>query len=415
MRYPSPDQPAAVKAINKIGGVAQSLGMKVPGLDPEKLIAKARKRTGLVDLGDDSYHEGLDRLVEALEREARLSQIGRIGTQISLVNYLSNRLNLIEYRKQHTGVARQQIVRPIFVLGLPRTGTTIFYELLAQDLAHRCPMSWEVDEPVPPARLETFATDPRIERVEKKLAQLEVFAPGFKTIHEVGATLPQECMAIWSSQFWGDVFGATYHVPSYRRWTLEEGATEAYRWHEIFLQHAQSEYALDRWVLKTPPHLAYLNELVAQYPDAAIVWTHRDPMSVIGSISSLACTLQSAMSDHIDPVRTGQHETEYYSTLLGRGVSQREAMQDRDSRFFDVAFEDIITDPVSIIERMYAHFGFEFSDELRQRMQRYLDNRPREKHGQHQYALEDYGLSKERHGPLFSAYCERYGQFLGLR
>ncbi len=412
MRYPSPDQPAAVKAINKIGGVVQSLGVRRPRLDPESIIAKASKRTGLSDFGDPSFREGLERLVEALEREARLSLIGRIGTQASLVSYLSDRLQLVEHRKRNTHVAQQKIVRPLFVLGLPRTGTTIFYELLAQDPAHRCPMSWEVDEPMPPARLETYDTDPRIERVEKKLGQVEMLAPGFKAMHEIGATLPQECVAMWASQFWGDVFGAPYHIPSYRRWTLENGATEAYRWHYHFLQHMQSEYACERWVLKTPPHLAYLNELVAQYPDAALVWTHRDPMSVIGSLSSLSCTLHSAMSDHIDPKVTGQHESEYFSSLLNQGIAQREAIPDSDSRFFDVAFKDIITDPVSIIEKMYAHFGFDFSDELRARMQSYLDDRPREKHGKHSYTLADYGLSKEEQGPLFAAYRERYGSYL---
>jgi len=412
MRYPSPNRPFAIKAINKLGGFAQSLGVKVPSLDPEKLIEKARTQTGLSDFGDASFRAGLERLVQAFESEARLSQIGRIGVQATLLGHLSTRLQLIEYRKHNPQVAQQKIVRPLFVLGLPRTGTTIFYELLAQDPAHRCPMSWEVEEPLPPARRESYDTDPRIERVEKKLAQLEVLAPGFKAMHEIGATLPQECVAMWASQFWGDVFGAPYHIPSYRRWTLEEGATEAYRWHYHFLQHMQSGYALERWVLKTPPHLAYLNELVAQYPDAAIVWTHRDPMSVIGSVSSLACTLHSAMSDHIDPLATGQHESEYFSTLLKMGLEQREAMPDADRRFFDVAFKDIITDPVSIIEKMYAHFGFAFSDELRGRMQTYLDNRPREKHGKHQYVLEDYGLSKAKQGPLFSNYCERYRCFL---
>lgn len=412
MQYPSPDRPFAIKAINKLGGLVQSRFLRAPGLDPEKLIAKARKRTGLSDFGDDSFREGLERLVAALEGEARLSQIGRIGTRANLLGKLCTRLKLIDHRKRHPEVARQEIARPVFLLGLPRTGTTIFYELLAQDPAHRCPMSWEVEEPMPPAQPETYATDPRIESVEKQLGQVEVLAPGFKAMHEIGASLPQECVAIWATQFWGDVFGAPYHLPSYRRWTLEHGAVEAYRWHHDFLQHMQSGYALTRWVLKTPPHLAYLNELVNQYPDAAIVWTHRDPMAVIGSVSSLACTLHSAMSDHIDPMVTGQHESDYFSTLLKRGLEQREAMPDEDSRFFDVAFKDIITDPVAVIEKMYAHFGFEFSDDLRGRMHSYLADRPRAKHGKHQYELADFGLSKERHARLFSEYCERYGRHL---
>ncbi len=412
MQYPSPDRPFAIKAINRIGGLGASLGIRLPGLDPDSLIARAQRETGLSDLGDDSFRVGLERLVEAIKSEAQLSQIGRIGAQANLVSELASRLRLVDHRARHIAVAQQKIVRPLFVLGLPRTGTTIFYELLAQDPAHRWPASWEVDEPVPPSRPESFDDDPRIERVEEKLGQVDMLAPEFKAMHEIGARLPQECVAIWGSQFWGDVYGAPYWIPTFRSWTLENGARAAYRWHHDFLQHMQSEHARERWVLKTPPHLAYLDDLVRQYPDAAIVWTHRDPMSVIGSVSSLSCTLRGAMSDHVDPLATGQKESEYFATLLQRGLDQRSAMPDAEKRFFDVSFSDIITNPVAIIEQMYEHFGFEFDDDLRKRMQSYLDSRPRDKHGRHQYRLEDFGLSEPKQGPLFGEYCRRYDDYL---
>jgi hypothetical protein len=201
----------------------------------------------------------------------------------------------------------------------------------------------------------------------------------------------------------------SFFIPEYRHWMLNQDMTAAYCWHYQFLQHLQVDYSKQRWVLKTPPHLACLNTLVKQYPDAAVIQTHRDPMDVIGSISSLSCTLHSAFSDDIDPIEVAAGEVEFFSEMLKVGMAQRDAMADKDSRFFDVQFSDIISDPIAIIEKLYHHFGFYFSAEARQAMQDYLDNRPRDKHGRHQYTLKDFGLSREKHGSLFSDYNQGFG------
>lgn len=410
MQYPSSKQPLAVKLANRAGGFfINRLGLKTPTLDPHSLLAAASRRTGLDDFGDRDFMPALDRLARALDEEARLSLVGRFGARAMLVENLERRLLLTDYRKQRPGIADEPIVRPLFVLGLPRTGTTIFYELLAQDPNHRAPMSWEVEKPVPPAREETFTSDPRIDEVEKKLAGLEALAPGFKAIHETGARLPQECVGIQASHFISDQYGITFAVPGYRRWTLDQDMTGCYRWHARFLQHLQADYRKPRWVLKTPGHLPYIHALLAQYPDAAIVQTHRDPMDVMGSISSLACTLHSAFSDHIDPRQTAQAELDHCSEALNRAMRQRAALPDENSRFYDVRFADIIDDPVRVIEQVYRHFGFDFTQEFERRMRRYLDSRPRDKHGTHRYALEQFGLSRQTHGPLFRDYCERFG------
>ena len=169
------------------------------------------------------------------------------------------------------------------------------------------------------------------------------------------------------------------------------------------------DYSKQRWVLKTPPHLPYLDTIVNQYPDAAIIHTHRDPMDVMGSISSLSCTLHSAFSDDIDPVEIAANEVIFFSEMLKVGMAQRDAMTDKDSRFFDVQFSDIITDPIAIIDNLYRHFDFDFTLEARQAMQNYLNHRPRDKHGTHQYTLKDFGLSREEHTHLFQEYNQRYG------
>jgi hypothetical protein len=171
MQYPSPQQPTAIKLINRLGRGLHTIGIHVPSLSPKQLLTKAKKQAGLTDFGDESFLPALDKLCESLNSEAKLSQIGRIAAQGMLLDNLKIRLQLTDYRKQRPEVSQQKIQRPLFVLGLPRTGTTILYELLAQDPAHRSPMSWEVSQPMPPAHKETFFSDPRIDKVEKSCSR----------------------------------------------------------------------------------------------------------------------------------------------------------------------------------------------------------------------------------------------------
>ena len=411
MQYPSPDQPFAVKAINRVGAFARRVGMGSSRLDAEALMNEAAKKTGLSDFGDESFISGLQILIESLNEEARLSTIGRIGAKTMLLNRLGNRLRIIDYRKKRPEVAEQSIERPLFVVGLPRTGTTVFHELLAQDPNHRWPITYEVEEPLPPVRAESLLTDPRIAEVKKNLDQTENLAPGFRAIHPTGATMAQECIAMTSSEFMSELFGVMYYVPSYNDWLREQDGSSAYRWHRMFLQHLQVDYRLPRWVLKSPGHLPFIRALVDEYPTAAIVQTHRDPMQVMASLASFACSLHSAFSDDVDAVETAAQEAAHYAAMLEAGMEQRKRIEAADGpgRFFDVRFDDIVTRPLEVMEELYAHFGFEWSSDLRDRMQSYLKNHPREKHGKHSYTLDEFGLSHEEHGPLFAAYRERFG------
>jgi hypothetical protein len=158
-----------------------------------------------------------------------------------------------------------------------RTGTTILFELMAQDPSNRTPASWEVARPVPPPVESQYTADRRIRLTELHLSIAERLSPGFRAIHAIGARLPQECVYLFSSNFMSEQFGYMYHIPAYRRWLLEQPMAETYRWHHDFLQHLQSGFERERWVLKTPSHLAFLDDLFACYPDAGVVWTHREP------------------------------------------------------------------------------------------------------------------------------------------
>jgi hypothetical protein len=409
MEAPRPHRPLPIRAINAAGALTSRLGLRLPSLREQDLLDAARKQSGLGDFGHDGFRAGLHELLESLEREAQLSTIGRTMARGQILSTLVNRLQLVEHRKRHPEIAQQQIERPLFVLGLPRTGTTILYGLLAQDPAHRSPMSWEVACPCPPPRPETYESDSRIERMDRELEQLRKLAPGFDAIHPMAARLPQECVAITAMDFHSVQFGASYNVPSYEEWLFEQDLRPSYRWHYRFLQHLQSEYARERWVLKSPGHLPFIDVLLEIYPDAMIVQTHRDPLDVLASVSSLECVLRNAASDAVDPLELGRQQVALWSHTLERGMAQRKLATQHADQFCDVHFPDLLADPLACVRQIYQHFDLELGEEAEKRMSHFLEDNRRDKHGTHQYTLETFGIDPLRDARGFDAYCERYG------
>ncbi|MBW1902171.1 MAG: sulfotransferase [Deltaproteobacteria bacterium] len=404
--YPN-RKPFAIRTLNGVGHKLMQMGLKIPGLNPELLIQSARRKTGVDDFGHESFRPALYRLTESLQQEAQLSTLGRIIARTQLLEALQNRLGIIDWRKKHPEVADMPVSRPLLILGLPRTGSTILYEILAQDPVHRTPISWEVQRPLPPPRQGDFENDPRIAQVQKGMDQLDILSPDFKAIHEIGARLPQECLVIMASAFCSEYWGASFLLHDYRLWMMAQDMTPVYDWHYQFLQHLQSRFARERWLLKTPGHLPFPDYVLARYPDAAIVQTHRDPMDVMGSVSSLAYSIRSVTSESVDLRITGKTETDYWSRVLQRGIETRDA-HDRPEQFYDVYFKDILADPLGTIEGIYSHFGFPLKDDVRRNMETYLENKPRSKYGKHKYSLAQFGLTESLVRERFAAYYDRF-------
>jgi hypothetical protein len=376
-----------------------------------RTVERARRRTGLQDLGDESCLTGLERLVDSLESEARLSQVGRFAAWFNLLDHLCVRLRLIDYRKRHPQVAEQAIRQPLVITGLPRTGTTILYELIAQDDAFRAPTSWEVTRPLV---ADTPGSSARrtIRRVDLALGMMEKLAPGFRAIHAIGAQLPQECVYILASAFASEQFAYMYNVPSYRAWALDTDMNEPYRWHARFLQQLQAGAGERRWVLKSPAHLAYLDSLLGRYPDANVVWTHRRPLGAMASFSSLTRTLHGGFSDHVDPVAVGKQECRHFSQVTERGIAQRRGLP--QERFFDASFSAICRDPVEVVRQVYEYFDLELRPAVKQRMYDYLARRPRDLYGEHRYSAREFGLDEGLERDLFGAYLAHYAAFLEI-
>jgi hypothetical protein len=410
IRVGEPHRPLAVKAINFVGRATSALGMQPIKLDAETMMRKAVKKAGCSDFGDDDFREGLERFLQSAEREADLTLLGRIMVQGYTTDNLVNRLRLVDWRKKHPEIEREEIVRPLFIIGLPRTGTTILHSVLEQDPANRSPLAWEIQHPVPPAAPETFSTDPRIATMDKTLEQLFELVPGFDAMHPMSATQPEECVAVFTQCFRSMQLEVQFNVPSYQAWVDDADMRSTYAYHKRFLQHAQSGGVRgERWVLKSPAHLNKIDALLDVYPDARIVHTHRDPIKVCASAASLTAMLRGAGTDHLDLHEIGRQQLDMWGKLVNEALQQRRLFGDRSDQFFDVKLRETVTDPLDVVRRMYAHFGFELGDEVDAKMRDFMANNPRDKHGSHTYAPEDFGIDPVRDRAPFEEYIDYFG------
>lgn len=411
----APPFPLPVRLLNTVGGALRSLGLPIVRLDADTLVARARRNTGLHDLGDDVFagpiaREGLRRLIDSYEREADLTVLGRIMARSDLVRLLENRLRMTAVWRKHPEIGQGEIKRPIFILGLPRTGTSILHELLAQDPANRTPMTWEVMHPWPPPERAGFETDPRIAQVDKHFGGIDRLLPDFKSIHPMGAQLPQECVAMTAHDFATIAYHTTNRVPSYQAWLEAADLRPVYASHRRQLQYLQWRCPGDRWVLKSPGHLWALDALLAVYPDARIVQTHRDPLKVLASLVSLMRTLRSLgmRVDRIDPVEIGRD----WAERLERGLRATSETRDRQiadpSRTYDLLFKDFVGNEIAAIGKLYAHFDLELTPEAQARMRAFLAAHSRDQRGRHTYDLAGTGLDVAAERRRFAPYQERY-------
>ena len=365
------------------------------GLTAASLVEGAAAETGLVDLGEDTWQEGLDRLVHALRTEADLNEVGTQVAASQLRDHLKSRLWVTDWHRRHPEIGRDGIAAPVVVLGQPRTGTTILFDLLAQDPRFRAPLTWEVANPHPPPETATFDTDPRIELAAVASAVSEAIIPGFQAIHPSGPQRAQECVSITAGDFRSLLFSTVFHVPSYTRWLLwDADMAPAYRYHRMFLQLLQWHYPAEPWLLKTPGHQWCLPALLDEYPDATLVYTHRDPLKVIASTASLTAHLQRLASDHTSVPVLGAEWADYLVEGNNRSVDAREDRVVAPGRAVDITFGAFMTEPFDTVSAVYDRLGLELTPSVEARMRAFLADNPSDKHGVHAYTFSATGLDE---------------------
>jgi hypothetical protein len=343
----------------------------------DQLVDDAITATGFDDFGEPTWPDGLDRLLDSLAGEAQLNELGVTIVESEVGAYLRTRLGIVAHRAAHPDLGERAISRPLVIVGQPRTGTTILYDLLAQDPANRAPLSWEVDLPCPPPATATYETDARIDACEAASEMADLVIPGFRAFHPIGARLAQECVRMTGSEFRSMIFSVQYDVPAYNRWLLDDAdLAPAYRWHRMFLEHLQSEHMAERWLLKSPAHLWHVRELLAEYPDAVVIQTHRDPLKVIASVSALAAHLRRMASDAPSlPAAAEQYRHDIFDGLA-RGLAARRDGVLPAGQVVDVQFTDFVADPFATIAAIYDRLGLALSAEAESRMRAFLASNP---------------------------------------
>lgn len=368
-------------------------------------MAAAVEQAGLDDFGDIPFAEPLDVLVESLEREAGLTDERQQAAEATLVGLLVKRLRLVDDRRRHPGIADEKITAPLFILGLPRTGSTHLHALMGKAEGIRTPLFWEMSLPSPPPERETFSTDPRIGQIQAVVDQMP--AEMLKR-HPIAATRPEQCNMLNDWSFIHQALLAYYAIPTYRDWLLDADYSPAFEAHRRTLQHLQWRNP-GQWVLKYPKHLIALDVLLETYPDARLVWTHRDPAVVLPSAVSFTGYIRATNTPAFDPVRFGREWAVLEELVLRRGLSVRDRLPDAADRIYDLHYGDLMRDPVGTLESIFGHFGMPFTDESRRGVQRWVDEHPKTAHGVHTYRAEDFGLDRDRLRARFGFYVERFG------
>jgi hypothetical protein len=396
----------ALRALNWAGARLARVGLDVPALTSEAIVGAARKRAGCHDDGGDSFREPLERYLEAAREEADLNLFGRLALKGMLVEALRNRFELARWAREHPEVREERIAAPWVIVGLPRTGTSLLSILLGLDPNARALMHWEGARLIPPSTLATAAEDPRIAENARELAQLLKLNPAIGAMHPFGATIAQECVALFMFDVRTLGVETQAYVPSYGRWLQGCDMRPAYAQHKLALQALQSAQPTERWVLKTPNHLWCLEALLETYPDARILWTHRDPGKVVTSLASLVNALQRMFTNRRDPVAVAEE-------WLGKSRFAIESGMAYDDRVGGdwcqhVGFADLMKDPIGTVRDIYARSGETPSALHVRRMEVWMSERGRHSEGRHVYDPADFGWSYDELAEGFSSYRDRY-------
>lgn len=372
----------------------------------DQLEDGARAATGLHDFGSPYYREGLERTVEALNTEAELSDMGQVIQHTTISNALIQRLKIEDTYTHHPEIDDEAVDGPVFVIGLPRTGTTALSQLVAADPQFRSLRMWESQAPTPPPEAATQHTDPRIAQAEAGLKMLNDMFPLMKSLYNSEATAPTECQDLMGMSFRTFHFDGVVRVPGYLAWLMNCDMRETYTFHRQVLKLLQWHCPPTLWHLKTPVHVFALDALVEAYPSAKFMWSHRDPTKVMGSVCSLIRYVRSWSSDRDDPEELGAEQLDSWSEGIRRAMDFRKRVG--DDRFADVAFADLQIDPVKTLTASYESLGLTFSDATVQSVEQWAREHKPGSRGAHDYDLADYGLTPEGVRERFADYLRTY-------
>jgi hypothetical protein len=372
----------------------------------DELHAAATRLTGLADFGADGYRDGLEVLLESYAREAGLTSQGVRVTRALLRGALTARLFSQAGWTRHPGYAGVPIERPVFVTGLPRTGTTALHRLLTADPAHQGLQLWLAEVPQPRPPRETWPDDPVYQLIQAGVQRHQVAHPEFMGVHFMAADQVEECWQLLRQSMRSVSWECLAHLPSYSSWLRAQDWTEAYRRHRGNLQLIGLPDPGRRWVLKNPSHLFALDALLRVYPDALVIQTHRSPRTAIASVCSLTAQATEGWSGTFRGEGIGQDQLELWARGLESFTAVRATCD--PAQFCDVGYDDFVADPVGTVESIYAHFGLTLTGAAAAAMRGLLGQSSGPARPAHQYALSDFGLTGEQVDERFAGYLRAH-------
>ncbi|MEM1111502.1 MAG: sulfotransferase [Pseudomonadota bacterium] len=395
-----------LRTVNALGSGLGAVGLKLPSLTPEQIAASARTQSNTAQQLDALSSEALARFIESAESDSRMNTLGRLAVKNMLTGALASRFAVLDWHEQHPTLASERIDRPWIIVGLPRTGSSILSILLGLDPLNRPLLQWEARNPIPPSTLASAAEDPRIAEMSGELQKMKALNPVVTTMHPFGSTLAEECTAIFTYSLRTIGMETIAFTPSYGQWLDDDDMSPAYDIHQKTLQALQQPQPTEHWVLKSPNHLGYLPTLMATYPDARVIWTHRDPAKVLPSLASLNCAMQMPLTQHCEPERVGNYWADRMESMIGRATAFDASAS--EGWCYHLQYGELIKDPMAALSAVYTHFGASMSTLHERRIAAWMEQKPQHADGIHAYDSADFGWSKASLQERFKHYQQRY-------
>ncbi len=381
-------------------------------LEAEELIATAQRAAGFSNFGSDQWREPFGILLKALEEEAELNFFGRLMTRNEILNWLQALLGVQAAFDRHPEIADEVIDRPLIMAALPRSGSSILFELLSQDPQFGSPRQWEMMFPYPPPERTSYETDPRIERCQHLITQWIRVAPSFAAIHEMDARLPNECIFAQAACFTSEFQPVLFQIPSYGAWLATKADwAYSYGFYKRMLQVLQWRNPRRHWLLKAPSHLNYLPTIFKIFPDARVLFTHRDPVVAQASVLNLMGTLFWMRSDKPMAVKAfaGLLSPEMMAMGLNRVIDWLESGTIPKEQCFSSLYADLLDRPLDAVRSLYDKGGLTLSADAAARMSGYLRDKPQGKFGRHRYSVAEEQLARDRR-----RHFERYQSYFNV-
>jgi len=388
--------------VNKLDGLSKKM---IP-IDSERAMKLAERTTGLDDWGEGGFGARLDSAVDGLN-EAKLNTTGLFGARYVLNWHLGNRLRVIDFAKRHPELDEVDIERPVVITGFFRTGTTFLHNVLAADPNNRIAKAWELAYPL--GRLNDPLGDVAWRRAQAKFTFgfNQAAIPDQGVAHNVTADSYEEDFFLLENDMAVLTFWVGFAAYSYAMDMLDWDMREPYEFHKLQLKMLNAQRSAKRWVLKCPWHIWNMDALMAVYPDAQIIFTHRDITKALASHCSLSAKMASKLKRSLDVNELGEFWLEYTRIGLDRAMESRKAIP--ESQIYDVRLRDLMASPMTVLQDIYSHFDLDFTEETAGLLEERIAEKPTSQEGEHEYAIEDFGLTDERVRETLKAYNERFG------